>query len=115
MLRFWILAVAGAAAVPSMLPAQPASPPQTWPPLGPLTAEEGAPLQRLGLTPMVELADPVAQGTFRADLWVAWSNIFEQDSAATHNLYLDMERVLSALTLRYGVTDRLELGARATL
>jgi len=64
---------------------------------------------------MVEMADPVARGRFRADMWVAWSNIFEQDSAATHNLYLDMERVLTVLTLRYGVTDRLEVGGRATL
>lgn len=107
--------MAGAAAAPSTLSAQPASPPQTSPPLGPLTAEEGAPLQRLGLTPMVEVADPVVRGTFRAETWVAWTNIFEQDSAATHNLYLDMERVLTALTLRYGLTDRLEVGARATL
>jgi len=64
---------------------------------------------------MVEMADPVSPGTFRADVWVAWTNIFEQDSAATHNLYLDMERVLTALTLRYGVTRRLEVGARATV
>lgn len=85
------------------------------PPLGPLTAEEGAPLQRLGLTPMVEMADPVGAGAFRTEMWVAYTNVFEQDSAATHNLYLDMERVLTALTLRYGVTDRLEVGGRATL
>jgi hypothetical protein len=84
-------------------------------PLGPLGAEEGAPLQRLGYTPMVEAAAPVPEGTVRTDLWVGYSNIFEQDSTADHVLYLDMERMITALTLRYGLAEGLEVGARATL
>lgn len=84
------------------------------PSLGPLTAEEGAPLQRLGYTPMTEGADPVGAGMFRADLWMGYSNIFEQDSTAGHNLYLDLERLLTAMTLRYGISDQAEVGARAT-
>jgi hypothetical protein len=83
--------------------------------LGPLTAEEGAPLQRLGLTPTVEMADPVPVGRLRTDLWLGYTNVFEQDSSATHQMYLDMERVLAAFTVRYGLSERWEVGVRATL
>lgn len=93
----------------------PASLAAQGPPPAPLFAEEGAPLQRLGLTPMVEGADPVEAGGFRADLWLGYSNIFEQDSTASHNLYLDLERLVTALTLRYGVAHGVEVGARLTL
>ncbi len=85
------------------------------PALGPLGAEEGAPLQRLGYTPMAEAAAPVPKGVLRTDLWIGYSNIFEQDSTADHVLYLDMERMITAMTVRYGVAERLEVGARATL
>ncbi len=81
---------------------------------GPLSSEEGAPLQRLGYTPMTEGADPVGAGLLRADLWMGYSNIFEQDSAADHNLYLDLERLLTAMTVRYGIAEAVEVGARAT-
>jgi hypothetical protein len=77
-------------------------------------AEEGAPLQRLGYTPMTEGADPVDEGLLRADLWLGYSNIFEQDSAADHNLYLDLERLLTAVTIRYGLPSDAEIGVRAT-
>jgi len=82
--------------------------------VGPLKAEEGAPLQRLGYTPMTESADLVGVGRFQTELWLGYSNIFEQDSATSHNLYLDLERLLTAVTLRYGLADELEVGARAT-
>lgn len=85
------------------------------PPYGPLAWEEGSPLQRVTLTPMAELADPVDPGAWQADLWLGYSNIFEQDSAATHVLFLDLERLITAATVRYGVGRRLEVGARFTL
>lgn len=103
-----ILAAAGPWIVPAAGTAQ-------APPLGPLTTEEGSPLQRLGLTPAVEAADPVGEGAWQVGIWLAYSNIFEQDSTASHNLYLDMERVLSVFAVRFGVSERLEVGARATL
>lgn len=84
-------------------------------PAGPLFTEEGAPIQRLGLTPMTEGADPVPRGGFRAELWFGYSNVFEQDSTGTHNLYLDMERLVTAVTGRYGLAGGLEIGARVTL
>jgi len=49
------------------------------------------------------------------DLWLGYSNIFEQDSSATHLLFLDTERLLTGLTVRWGADERLELGARVTL
>jgi hypothetical protein len=64
---------------------------------------------------MVEGADLVAAGSFRADLWFGYSNIFEQDSTEHHSLYLDLERLITAVTVRYGLHDRLEVGGRATL
>ena len=97
-------------------PAPGSAPPwRSWTPAGPLTAEEGAPLQRLGLTLAVESAEPVPAGRLRTDLWLGYTNIFEQDSSATHDMYLDMERVLAAFTARYGLSERWEVGARATL
>jgi len=63
---------------------------------------------------MMEMADPTAPGTFTADLWLGYSNIFEQDSAATHVLMLDLERLMTTTTVRYGVSEALEIGGRLT-
>lgn len=84
-------------------------------PLGPLTSEEGAPLQRLGFTPAVESALLVPAGALRAEAWVAYGSIWEQDSTHVANLFLDLERVITALTVRAGVAPGLEVGARATV
>ncbi len=84
-------------------------------PLGPLTSEEGAPLQRLGLTPAMEGVTLTPRGAVRADVWIGYASIWEQDSSAVANVFLDLERVVAAATVRIGVADRLELGARATL
>ena len=85
------------------------------PSLGPLTFEEGSPLQRVSYTPMMEGADVVGQGEFAADIWMGFSNIFEQDSTKTHVLFLDLARLLSAVTVRWGATESLEVGGRITL
>ncbi|MHB1194734.1 MAG: DUF3187 family protein [Longimicrobiales bacterium] len=81
---------------------------------GPLTTEEAAPLQRLSLTPTSEGADLVGDGRFQAQLWIGYANIFEQDSAATHELFLDTERLTTATGVRWGATERVELGARVS-
>lgn len=85
------------------------------PPVGPLTHEEGSPLHRVSLTPAVEGADPVPAGTWRADVWLGYSNIFEQDSSRTHVLFLDMERLITATSVRYGLAPGLEVGGRLTM
>jgi hypothetical protein len=41
--------------------------------------------------------------------------MFEQDSSATHVLFFDTERLLSAVTLRWGAAERLEVGGRVTV
>lgn len=84
-------------------------------PFGPLTSEEGSPLQRVSYTPMMERADLTAPGTLATDVWLGYSNIFEQDSAATHVLFMDLERLITTTTVRYGVSERLEIGGRLTL
>lgn len=81
---------------------------------GPLTHEDGSPLHRVSYTPSMEGADPVPPGTLQADLWLGYANIFEQDSAATHELFLDLERLITATTLRWGVVEDLEVGGRLT-
>jgi len=82
--------------------------------LGPLASEDGAPLHRVGLTAPAESADPVAAGEIRWSLGLAYSNIFEQDSTATHVLMVDMERLIKTAQVRVGLSDRLEVGGRLT-
>jgi hypothetical protein len=64
---------------------------------------------------MVEGADLTPRGALRIDLWTGYSNIFEQDSADAATLYLDMERLIATAAVRYGVAERLEIGARLTM
>jgi hypothetical protein len=82
--------------------------------LGPLASEDGAPLHRLGLTAPSEAPEPVPAGTVKWGAWVAFSNIFEQDSSATHVLMIDMERLIKTTHLRVGLHDRFEIGGRLT-
>jgi hypothetical protein len=63
----------------------------------------------------METAAPLARGGVAAELWLGYSNIFEQDSSATHMVFIDMERLTSAVTVRWGATDRLEVGGRVLL
>ena len=85
------------------------------PSFGPLTWEEGSPLQRISSTPAFERADITARGAVSAEIWLGYSNIFEQDSSATHVLFLDTERLLTAATVRWGASERTEVGGRVTL
>jgi hypothetical protein len=57
----------------------------------------------------------IPRGELSSDLWLGFSNIFEQDSSATHVVFLDTERLLSSLSVRWGAAEHLELGARMTL
>jgi hypothetical protein len=82
--------------------------------VGPLVTEEGGPLQRMTYTPAAEGADLIGAGRFQADFWMGYSNIFEQDSAATHVLFLDMERLITAVGVRWSPVARLEVGTRLT-
>jgi hypothetical protein len=64
---------------------------------------------------MMEGADVLGRGVWAVDSWMGFSNIFEQDSTATHVLFLDMARLISNVTVRWGVTESIEIGARMTL
>ncbi len=79
---------------------------------GPLTFEEGSPLQRISYTHQTDAADPIPRGMLQTSVWMGYSNIFERDSTSSHDLFLDLERLISAASVRYGVTDDLEVGAR---
>ena len=85
------------------------------PSFGPLITGGGGPLQRISYTPMSERADPVDRGTLATELWVGYSNIFEEDSTATHELFLDMEQLIKVVSIRYGVAEGWEVGGRVTL
>ncbi len=82
---------------------------------GPLTYEEGGPLQRTSLTVMSETVEPVASGAWRAGVWLGYANVFEQDSSASHDLFMDFERLLTVTTVRYGLAPGVEVGGRLTL
>ena len=84
-------------------------------PHGPLTWEEGNPIHRLASTPAFAPADLLAPAELSVDAWLGWSNLFEQDSSATHVVFLDTERLLSAVTVRWGAAERLEVGGRVTV
>ncbi len=81
-------------------------------PLGPLTYEEQAPLQRIGYTHETERADVVGKGAAQAYLAIGYTNIFQEDSTASYFLSLDLERLLTSVGVRYGVSDALEVGGR---
>lgn len=83
--------------------------------MGPLASEDGAPLHRVGLAAPAESADPVPAGELRWSVGLDYSNIFEQDSTATHVLMVDMERLISTVQMRVGLSNRLEVGGRLTL
>jgi hypothetical protein len=85
------------------------------PSFGPLAWEEGAPINRLSYTPMMESAEVVPRGSVEATLYMGLSNMFEHDSTANHFIFVDMERLITAPTVRVGVTDGLEVGGRLTL
>lgn len=101
------LVLASIVAVPTALAAQDRG-------LGPLPAEDGAPLHRLGLTLPSERADPIPGGTVEWDVWLGLSNVFEYDSTTAHALLVDMERLVSLTQVRLGIADGLEIGARLT-
>jgi hypothetical protein len=82
---------------------------------GPLTWEESSPVHRLASTPAFETADLIPAAELSVDVWLGWSNVFEQDSSATHVVFLDTERLLSAVTVRWGAAPRLEVGGRITV
>lgn len=85
------------------------------PSFGPLTWEEGSPLQRVAFTPVTETAETLARGRWSVDVYNGFSNIFEQDSASTHVLFLDMERLTTAVTVRWGASATVEVGGRVAL
>lgn len=59
-------------------------------------------------------ADPIDAGEVRWGVWLAYANIFEQDSTRSHVLMVDMERLISTTQVRVGVRDGLEVGGRLT-
>ncbi len=82
--------------------------------LGPLTSEDGAPLHRVSMNATTAPADPIERGDVLWSVWLAYSNIFEQDSTRSHVLLVDMERLISATQVTVGVHDRVEVGGRVT-
>lgn len=77
-----------------------------------LVSEDGSPLHRFSLTPVTDGPDAVAPGRWSVEAWSGWGNIFEQDSAATHDLFFDFERLVTTTTVRYGLAPGVEIGAR---
>jgi hypothetical protein len=83
--------------------------------MGPLTFEEGGPINRMSLTPTMESADVGPVGTVGSDFYLCLSTRYENDSAATHMINVDMERLIRAATVRGGDREGLEVGGRVPL
>jgi hypothetical protein len=79
---------------------------------GPLASQEAGPLQRVGLSHTAESADLVAHRVLEVGMAASYSNIFEEDSTATHRLFMDLERLSTDVGVRWGAAPRLELGGR---
>ena len=82
---------------------------------GPLHLREQNPIYQLFYVPTMEAAEIRSPGSWWAGVTFAYSNIFEQGTSATHELLVDMERLSTTLSLAYGMTDRVDAGARITL
>jgi hypothetical protein len=63
---------------------------------------------------MAERAFAVAARRLSAEVWLGFSNTFEQDSTDVYELFIDLERLLSTTIVRYGIAEGLELGGRLT-
>ena len=63
---------------------------------------------------MMESPDVVPVDGISSDLWLGLSNMFEHDSAATHLVFVDMERLITAATVRWGAAEGFEVGGRLT-
>lgn len=85
------------------------------PSFGPLAYEEGGPINRMSYTPMIESADVTPPGSVTVGLYLGLSNMFEHDSSATHLIFVDMERLITAPSVRWGIADDFEVGGRLTL
>ncbi len=79
---------------------------------GPLVLREQNPVYQLFYVPFMERADLSSAGQSRLDVTLAYANIFEEGSSSTHELLFDMERLATTVAVRYGLTDRAEVGAR---
>lgn len=77
---------------------------------GPLRVAERSPFFRLFLVPTSEPADVADVGEFEVHMGLAYSNIFEFGSSRTHDILFDLERLTTAVAVRYGLRDGLELG-----
>jgi hypothetical protein len=64
---------------------------------------------------MMESAEVVPLGAVSSSVWLGLSNMFEHDSASSHLIFVDMERLITAATVRWGVAESFEVGGRLTL
>jgi len=103
------IAVAG---IVGILAAAPGPATAQWQPLGPFRAGEQNPLYRLFHVPHADRADLVEPGTFRVESSVFYSNIFEQSQSRDHFQLFDMERMTTAVVVRYGPAPGWEVGGR---
>lgn len=93
-----------------------AAPGQAWAqPVGPLQTSEQNPLYRMLYVPDAEAADLVGEGLLRIDLSTSYSSMFEADDHPRHSHLFDLEQMTNSLTLRYGLSPSVEVGARIGL
>ena len=100
---FWVLGLTPPALISAQMP------------VGPLSTSEQNPLYRLLHVPDWESADLVEEDAVRIEFSTAYSNIFEASERERHTHLFDLEQMTNSLTLRFGMSASLELGARVGL
>jgi hypothetical protein len=63
----------------------------------------------------MEGATTLSPGQLSVEFRAGVANIFEHDSASTHLLFVDMERLETSLAVRWGIANGLELGGLVAL
>jgi len=82
---------------------------------GPLGTSERNPLYRMFYVPVPGSPIGVRPGGLRTDIAMAYSNIFERGETPRLEQLFDLERLTTSVTVGYGLTARVEVGARLAL
>lgn len=82
---------------------------------GPIGATEQNPLYRLFHLPVPTSADALGRSRLRLQVAPAYSSIFERAITPSFEQRFDLERLSTRVQVRYGLSDRWEMGARVSV
>lgn len=80
-----------------------------------LHVRAGGPLHRLLLVPPPDTAEPLPGGGIGVQVALDFANVFLHDSTEVHELYMDLERLTTVVTLAVGLGRGVEVGGAVAL